>query len=109
MSEVIGIVDIRAAEGHADEVVAAFEECIARTHEEEGCLLYALHRDAADPNHFVHLERWRSQEDLDAHMTQPYVARLFEVAGRPGVLAAPPQVTFAQPLGLGEAGKGSLG
>jgi quinol monooxygenase YgiN len=108
MSEVIGIVDIRAAEGHADEVVAAFEACIAKTHEEEGCLTYALHRDAADPNHFVHLERWRSQADLDAHMTQPYVAELFAVAGRPGVLAAPPQLTFAGSLALGDPKKGSL-
>ncbi len=86
----------------------AFQACIDKTHEEEGCLLYALHRDNADPNHFVHLERWRSQADLDAHMTKPYVADLFAVAGKEGVLAAPPSLTFATGLGFGLAGKGSL-
>lgn len=108
MSEVIGVVDIVVAEGKADEVVAAFEECMRQTHQEEGCLTYALHRDNANPNHFVHVERWRSQADLDAHMTQPYVAALFAVAGTPGVLAQPPALTFASSLALGDPAKGSL-
>lgn len=108
MSEVIGVVDIVAAEGRADEVVAAFETCMSLTHQEPGCLTYALHRDNADPNHFVHVERWRSQADLDEHMTKPYVADLFAVAGSPGVLARPPQLTFGTSLGLGDPAKGSL-
>jgi quinol monooxygenase YgiN len=108
MSEVIGVVDIVAAEGRADEVVAAFEACMTATHQEEGCLTYALHRDDANPNHFVHVERWRSQADLDDHMTKPYVAELFAVAGTPGVLAQPPAMTFGTSLGLGDPAKGSL-
>ena len=109
MTEVVGVVHVRAAEGRADEVVAAFATCIEKTHEEEGCLAYALHRDAGDPSHLVLIERWRSQEDLDAHMTKPYVADLFAVAGTPGMLAAAPELAFLQPLGLGSAAKGSLG
>ena len=108
MSEIIGIVDVRAAEGRADAVVAAFEACTARTHEEEGCLLYALHRDATDPHHLVLVERWRSQEDLDAHFTLPHTLALLEFAGQPGNLAQPPQLTFTTPLGLGAPGKGFL-
>ena len=108
MSEVIGVVDIVAADGKADEIIAAFDACITQTHLEQGCLTYALHRDNANPNHFVHVERWRSQADLDAHMTQPYVADLFAVAGAPGVLAQPPSMTFGSSLGLGDPVKGSL-
>lgn len=107
-TEIIGVVDILAADGHADEVAEAFAACIERTHEEDGCLTYALHRDNANPNHFVHIERWRSQADLDAHMEQPYVADLFAVAGRPGVLAQPPSLTFATSLSLGDPAKGNL-
>ena len=107
MSEVVGVVHVRAAEGKADEVVAAFTTCIEQTHQEEGCLTYALHRDAGDPNHLVLVERWRSQEDLDAHMTQPYVADLFAVAGTPGLLAAAPELAFLTPLGVGGP-KGTL-
>jgi len=108
MSEVIGVVDVVAAEGKADEVIAAFEACMTATHQEEGCLTYALHRDNENPNHFVHVERWRSQADLDEHMTKPYVAALFAVAGTPGVLTQPPTLTFGTSLGLGDPAKGSL-
>ena len=109
MAEVIGVVHVRAAQGKVDEVVAAFTTCIERTHEEEGCLTYALHRDNADPDHLVLIERWRSQEDLDAHMTKPYVADLFAVAGTPGMLASAPELAFLSPLPAGQGAKGALG
>ena len=108
MSEIVGVVDVRAAEGRADAVVAAFEACTVPTHQEEGCLLYALHRDAADPHHFVLVERWRSQADLDAHFATAHTKELLEFAGTPGNLAQPPQLTFAVPLALGTPEKASL-
>lgn len=82
---------------------------IEKTHQESGCLAYALHRDNADPAHLVLIERWRSQEDLDAHMTQPYVADLFAAAGTPGMLAAAPELAFLSPLGIGDPAKAPLG
>ena len=109
MSEVVGVVHVRPAEGKVDEVVAAFTACIEKTHQEQGCLAYALHRDSADPSHLVLLERWRSQADLDAHMTKPYVADLFAFAGTPGMLAAPPELAFVSPLGIGDPRKATLG
>jgi len=108
MAEVIGVVDVVAADGKADEVVAAFEACTTQTHQEEGCLAYALHRDNTNPHHFLLVERWRSQEDLDAHMGKPYVADLFAFAGTPGMLAQPPALSFSTPLALGDPAKGSL-
>ncbi len=108
MSEIVGVVDVRAADGRADALLAAFEACTTATHEESGCLLYALHRDNADPHHFVLVERWRSQEDLDAHFATPHVAALLAFAGEPGNLAQPPQLTYASGLALGAHGKGSL-
>ena len=107
-AEVVAVVDIRVAEGRSDATVAALEACVVKTHEEPGCLVYAVHRDEADPLHLVVVERWRSQEDLDAHLATPHVADLFAFAGEPGNLAAPPQLTFARPLGLGQPGKSSL-
>lgn len=108
MTEVIGVVDIVAADGRADEIIAAFDACITLTHLEPGCLTYALHRDNADPNHFVHVERWRSQADLDEHMTKPYLGDLLTAAGAPGVLAQAPTMTFTSSLALGDPAKGSL-
>lgn len=108
MTEVVAAITITAAPGRADEVIAAFTACIEQTHQEEGCLTYALHRDSADPDKLVHIERWRSQADLDAHMAQPYVADLFAAAGTPGLLAAPPSMSFATPLAIGDPAKATL-
>jgi quinol monooxygenase YgiN len=107
MGDVVGVVHVRAAQGKADEVVAAFTRCIQKTVEEPGCLSYALHRDAADPDHLVLLERWRSQGDLDAHMTQPHVAELLAFAGTPGMLSAPPELFFLSPITDGAESGGS--
>ena len=54
------------------------------------------------------LERWRSQADLDEHLTTPWVADLFAFAGAEGNLADPPTLTFTRALGLGDPAKGSL-
>ena len=108
-NEVVGVVHDQAAEGRGDAAIAALEACAVRTHEEPGCLTYALHRDNADPLHLVLVERWRSQADLDAHLQLPHVADLFAFAGTPGNLSAPPELTFLTGLGLGAPDKGSLG
>ncbi len=108
MSEVVVVVDVVAAEGRGDAVVEAFEAVTGPTHAEQGCLLYALHRDTADPHHFVLVERWRSQEDLDAHMALPHTGELFAFAGTEGNLARPPQLSVMAGLGLGTPAKGSL-
>ena len=108
MTEVVGVVDVLASPGRGDEVLAAFEACLTQTHQEEGCLTYALHRDNDNPDHLVLVERWRSQADLDEHMQKPYVAELFAAAGTPGLLAEAPRLTFSSSVPLGDAGKGSL-
>ena len=108
MAEVIGVVDIVAAEGRAEALKEAFAACARGTHAEEGCLTYALHQDNANPLHFVLLERWRSQEDLDAHMTTPHVADLFAFAGTEGNLAAAPSLTFSTALRIGDPTKAGL-
>lgn len=108
MSEVVLVVDVKAAPGRGDAVVAAFEKASIETHKEDGCIAYALHRDNADPEHFVHIERWTTQAELDTHMTLPHTAELFAFAGTPGNLAAAPVLTFTTGLGLADPVKGRL-
>jgi len=108
MAEVVVVVKVVAAERKVDEVLAGFEAALVETHKEEGCLAYALHRDNADPNTLVLVERWRSQDDLDAHNQTPHIAALFAVAGAPGVLAEAPELHFTTSLGLGDPAKGNL-
>lgn len=64
-----------------DAVRAGLAELVAATREEEGCLAYDAFESAATPGVFVTVEEWRGQEDLDAHMTTPHIAKAFEVLG----------------------------
>lgn len=108
MSQVVVVVSLQAGEGRADDLVAGFAPAIEATHGEEGCVKYALHRDSADPNHFVHVEVWRSQEDLDLHFGQPHVAELLTRLGEPGILAGRPPTWFTTPMSIGSPDKGQL-
>lgn len=107
MSEVVVVGLLRAKPGHEDEVAEALREVAGQTHEEQGCLLYAVHRGREDPSQFALVERWISREALDEHFTKPYVQALGERAGE--ALAEPPQVHFLEALPGGDPAKGRIG
>ena len=56
-----------------DEVRAALVEAVAATHQEPGCELYSLNENDET---FVFVERWASQEALDAHLAGPVLQKL---------------------------------
>lgn len=92
------------AEGRRDALIAAFRETIPGVHEEQGCLLYAIH-DAADGT-ITMIEKWATVEDLDAHGSSPQVEAL-RAATRP-LLGAPAVVTRMSALPAGTAEQGEL-
>jgi quinol monooxygenase YgiN len=108
MSEIVVVVSLQAAEGKGDEIAKAFGDAIPPTHEEDGCLKYALHRDANDPDHFVHIEKWRSQDDLDVHMKTPHLGQVFSALGQPGIMAGAPQMWFLDATLYGSESKGVI-
>ena len=108
MSEIVVVVSLQAAEGKGDEIAKAFGEAIPPTHAEEGCVKYALHRDNADPDHFVHIEKWRSQEDLDAHMQTPHLGAVFAALSQPGIMAGGPKMWMLSSELIGDETKGTI-
>lgn len=106
MAETVVVAVFVAKEGKEDALVEGLRPAIEQTHDEEGCLAYALHRDKQNPSRFALVEVWRSQADLDEHMQKPYVAALGAAAGE--LLAEPPQLSFTEPVPIGDAGKGAL-
>lgn len=81
MSELRVVATIPTDPNAGDAVRAGLAELVAATRAEEGCLSYDAFESTAQPGVFVTIESWRSQEDLDAHMTTPHIARAFEVLG----------------------------
>ena len=70
-----------------EELQAILAAQVDPTRAEEGCINYDFHVDASDPCVFVFYENWRSQEDLDNHLTKPHLKPLFD---RQGELLARP-------------------
>jgi quinol monooxygenase YgiN len=84
MSELRVVATIPTDPEAGDAVRAGIAELVEATLAEDGCLSYEAFESTATPGVFVTVESWRSQEDLDAHMTTPHIAKAFETLG--GVL-----------------------
>lgn len=69
---------------------------VAPTRAEPGCINYDFHVDANDPCVFVFYENWRSQADLDAHMTMPHLRPLLSAIDR--LLSRPVEIRYLQML-----------
>ncbi len=74
MSDLQVVATIPAKPEAVDQIRAALLELVTATRQEDGCLSYELFESAAAPGTFVTVERWRAQEDLDAHMHTPHIA-----------------------------------
>jgi quinol monooxygenase YgiN len=96
---------ITAKPGSADVVEAVLRELAEATHGEQACLLYSLQRGVSDTDVFVTVEKWSSQEGLDAHLASPHVAAAIAAAGEH--LAAPLQIIATTPLAAGTEAKRS--
>lgn len=105
MSQAVVVTAVfRPLPGRREDARAAFEGALPGVHAEEGCLLYALH-DAADGT-LVLLEKWESQELLDAHSVGEPVKRLR--AAVDGLVEGPAAVVTMTPLPAGDPAKGRL-
>ena len=106
MPEVIVVGAFKANPGKEEEALEAFEALVQPTHDEEGCILYALHRGADDPARLTFIERWESRELLDAHLGSPHVAALLERAEE--LFGENADITVYEAVPAGESHKGSL-
>ena len=61
------IAELEAQPQHRDTLMEAVKKCVAITVKEKGCISYDCFTSIAEPNKFIFVERWESQEDLDAH------------------------------------------
>ena len=82
MSETLRVIAVIPTDPAFDEAIAAgIADLVSATLAEEGCIAYDAFRSTAVPGVWVTIEEWRSQDDLDAHMQTPHIAKAFEVLG----------------------------
>src|SRR5215472_18028939 len=88
---------------HRDEVIAAFEEAIARVHDEPGVELYALHEGA---DRLVMIEKYESEQARSQHLKGAALADLR--AAFDGKLSSNLDAQVLIPRPAGNAQKGAL-
>ncbi|WP_167041066.1 putative quinol monooxygenase [Salinibacterium sp. ZJ454] len=92
------------AEGQHDAVLDVLKPSIAAVHEEDGCLLYAIHEDPTGT--IVMIEKWATEQLLDIHGNSPAVVA--QRAALDGLLARPIEVTRLVPIPAGTPEQGQL-
>ncbi len=73
MSELHTVATIPIKPEAADEMRGVLAGLAAQTRSEDGCLAYDLYESAVEPGYFITIERWRGQDELDAHLAAPAV------------------------------------
>lgn len=106
MGEVIVVVNLSLKPDRVDEALERMRRTAAASHGEEGCRLFAIHRDAEDPNRIVLVERWDSTEALENHHHEPHMLDLPQFIEES--MTSPPQRQFLVSVPAGDAAKGSL-
>jgi quinol monooxygenase YgiN len=106
MSEIVAVVVYRTRAERTDEAIEVFRRVMEPTHAEEGALACALTQSKDDPSILILIERWASQDAIEEHLGQPYVARFAEESD--GLFTADPEVYFLTNVPTGDPAEGSL-
>jgi quinol monooxygenase YgiN len=104
MTEVIVSTVFQPAPDAKEQLITALRSGMPAVHSEKGCMLYAIH-DAEDGT-IVMLEKWASQEDLDAHAAGPALEQLDALVAPH--LARPVTWTTMTPIPAGTDRQGVL-
>jgi quinol monooxygenase YgiN len=90
------IARFRVTEDSQARIEQAFEKAIPPTLREPGVLAYQPHRDPKETAGFVVYERWKSLDDLEAHLRTLYIAELRQEID--AVITGAPEFNLLRPL-----------
>ena len=76
------------------ELIAVAQRLAAASREEDGCLGYRFYADTEQPEDFIFVEEWESEEALQRHFATPHIAEFMRAV--PATLTAAPDVKFHQ-------------
>ncbi|QTH44182.1 antibiotic biosynthesis monooxygenase [Cohnella sp. LGH] len=93
---VVFSVDLKAKPGKEQELEEALKSMIPDVQNEDGALVYALHRVKGRPGEFYFYERYKDQAALEFHDSEPYTKRL--IANLSELLAEEMKVTHFEEI-----------
>jgi quinol monooxygenase YgiN len=74
-------VEVKVESGAAAQVKDAIAKMETATRQEPGCVTYAFSVDLSDDTTIRVLERWKSMDDIKAHMASPHMAEFNKAMG----------------------------
>ncbi len=78
----VDVVAVIAAKPGSESIVeGALKALVGPSRRDQGCISYDLFVSESTPGTFVTIEKWQSQEDVDAHMASAHIAEVITVAG----------------------------
>ncbi|MEO8573019.1 MAG: putative quinol monooxygenase [Pyrinomonadaceae bacterium] len=72
------------------ETLEALKALVVPTRAEDGCILYELTQNNADPTDFTFVEEWTSDADLETHLRSEHIRYL--QSREDDLLAEPPDI-----------------
>ena len=91
------VVLLKAKEGQEAKLEAAFVPAVKATRKEKGCVHYELNRDTQTAGRYLLYERWKSLQDLEAHLKSAPIKKLLEDLKE--VTAGAPEARVMVPAG----------
>lgn len=101
---VVVVATFQAGEGNEQNLLEALKTSVPEIHAEDGCDLFALHEGEA--GHIVLIEKWESEDLLEAHLAAEPVANLVRLIGP--FVASDPEVMRLRSIAAGTPAQGSL-
>jgi quinol monooxygenase YgiN len=95
MPKVALVARVKAKEGKAEELIAAFGPVLEQAEREPGTLMYAVHRSTDDPDLFWVCELYADSEAFAAHSGSEAMAAATPVLGE---LIAESELTIGEPV-----------
>ena len=102
---VVAVTQIHGIAGRRADLRALMSATEARVVDEPGCRLYRFAATLDDPDEYVHVQEWASEEAFRAHQRSPafrdYQQGLFDLLARPSEMKIhrDPQTTIPEPSG----------
>ncbi len=95
--QVTVVATFKAKSGYEQTLKTELLKLIPPTIQEEGCINYDLHESLEEPGLFLFHENWRSREELDQHLSMPYVTAMLRRTQ--DMLAQPVSVRLFERIG----------
>lgn len=71
------VAKLKAKEGHEEQMKEIFMNMISKVQDEEGTLIYTLHKSQNDPSQFMFYEKYKDMDAMTLHSSTPYFKELF--------------------------------